>query len=335
MLYVRPLLCSGLILLASAASLRAEIRADFESDRDPAIAVPAPIQGHTKRLKTLWLQALGRPEGDLQRMAADAFARGHTAGIPDLDESIPALTTMLAAPATQHEARLAAAQALVTFEAKQAAPQLAEAARLHGADVRQIIEPTLAAWKYQPLHEVWKSRLTAAGVRHRDLILAIRCLATVEDNSQAAALLAIVHDRFRPPAVRSEAARAAGQLQVQGLESDAAQLIAGPAPLPMVDRLCAVLLLAGHDGADALQLLTQLAADAEPAVAVVAWQRLIAVDSPRILPLAGRAIESADPKVRQLGTEAYVLNPDPPRVAALARLLDDRHPDVRREDSEG
>jgi hypothetical protein len=40
-------------------------------------------------------------------------------------------------------------------------------------------------------------------------------------------------------------------------------------------------------------------------------------------------MESADAKVRQRGADAYVLAPDPQRIAVLVRLLDDPHPAVR------
>src|SRR5207244_459843 len=119
---------------------------------------------------------------------------------------------------------------------------------------------------------------------------------------------------FRPPALRSEAARAAGLLQDRGLESQAQRLIAGDATPPMVNRLCAALLIVRHDGDEALKLLTKFAVDTEPAVAVAALTRLIKAEPHRVLPLAGRAIENADPKVRLCGADAYVLQPDPQRV---------------------
>ncbi|HTI49329.1 MAG TPA: HEAT repeat domain-containing protein, partial [Planctomycetaceae bacterium] len=317
------------LLLWTAPSARADEHTDFEADRDPEIRVPAPIQAFTKQVKPLWLQALARPESDLQRMAADAFGRARLAGMPDLDEAIPPLVRVLTSSSSHPAARLAAAQALVKFQAKDVAPQMAASAEQYGADLRQIIEPALAAWNYEPQQAIWQTRLTTTGVHTRDLVLASRCLVITGEASQAGALHAIVHDRFRPSAVRSEAARAAGLLQNQGLEADARRLTAESAAPPLVNRLCAVRLLAGHDGDEAQPLLESLASDAEPAVAAVALARLLKIAPVRALLLAPHAIASADPIVREQGILIYRRTPDPERVAALARLLDDPHPIVR------
>jgi HEAT repeat protein len=325
---LRQLLWS-LVLAASGGVARGEIRAEFETDRDPEIRVPAPVQAYTKRLKPLWLEALARPEVEMQRMAADAFGRGHASGIPDLEGAVPPLVTILTTSSSHPAARLAAAQALVKFEAREVGPKMAEAARQYGADMRQIIEPALASWNYRPQREVWLARLTTTDVRHRDLTLAIGCLATTGEESAVGPLLDIVNDRFRPPAIRTQAARAAGRLQKERLESTARKLIAATESAPMVNRLCAAWLIAGHTGDEAQNVLLQLAADSEPAVANIALTRLIEVDPHRVLPLAERAIENADPEVRQRGAEALALVPDSRRVALIARLLDDPDPPVR------
>ena len=41
-------------------------------------------------------------------------------------------------------------------------------------------------------------------------------------------------------------------------------------------------------------------------------------------------MRNADARVRRRGAEAYILLPEPDRMAPLARLLDDPHPGVRR-----
>jgi HEAT repeat protein len=324
----RSLLCS-ILIVASASVARAGIRPDFEMDRDPELHVPAKIDVFSSRLKPLWLEALKRPEADMQRMAADAIGRGHLAGVADMTDAVPRLVEIVIASETHPVARLAAAQALISLGAKVAAPQLAETSEHFGADLRQIVEPALAKWGYEPIRGVWLNRLTTPATRRRDLLLAIDGLAMAGDKSAVAALLEHVHDILRTPDVRSAAARAAALIQDQGLEGDAERLIAGPAPVPLLDRLCAVRLLARHSGEDSQKLLSQFALDAEPAVAIVALTRLIEVAAQRVVPIAETAMRNADPLVRQRGAEAYVLFPDARRVAVLAPLLDDPHPEVR------
>jgi HEAT repeat protein len=326
---LRPWLIAVLLLFCSAGSARGEIRLDFEMDHDPEIHIPAAVTVFSNRLKPLWLEALARPEADLQRMAAAAIGRAHVAGFPDMDGAVPGLIAVLTAPASHPAARLAAARTLVLLDAKGAARQMAESAEKYGADLRQIVEPALPGWNYEPYRAVWQARLTGAGVRHRDLILAIRCLGMVHDGSRVPALLELVHDRNRPPDLRLEAAQAAGTLQGSGLEADARRLMAGGSAIPLVNRLCAAKLMARHDGADGQNLLAELGIDREPAVAVMALTRLIEIDPHLALPLAESSMQSADAKVRQRGADACVLAPDPQRVAQLVRLLDDPHPTVR------
>jgi hypothetical protein len=322
--FVWPLVLCAL----SCAPAWGEIRPDFEMDHDPEIRLPPPVKAFSDRQKLLWLQALARPEADMQRMAAEAIARGHAFGIPGMEEAVPGLVAILTSSSSQPAARVAAAQALVRLDAKEAAEQMSSCAEKYSFDVRQVVEPALAAWDYEPARAAWRERLKGTRVRHRDLLLAIRCLATVRDKSAAADLLAIAHDRLRSPDIRAEAALSAGVLQDRGLEADSRRLMAGDLP-PLVDRLCAVRLLARHTGDDAQRMLAQFAVDAEPAVAVMALTRLLEIDPHLVLSLAEQALQNPDAKVRQCGADAYVRVPDPQRVAVLARVLDDPHPGVR------
>lgn len=265
----------------------------------------------------------------MQRMAAEAFARGHATGIEGMQEAIPGLVKVLTAESSHPAARQAAARALVALDFADSAPQLAESASKFGADLRLIAEPALARWDYQPMRQVWFTRLEAPATGRQDLVLAIRCLAVAGDSSAVPLLLELVHRPAEKPATRLEAAQAAGLLRDQGLEPDARRLLAGPRSPALLNRLCAAKLLAKHDGTDARSLLQTLAADAEPAVAVLALARLVAIDPHQALELAEKALQSADPKLRQSGVDAFARAPDPARVAALARLLDDPHPAVR------
>ena len=146
----------------------------------------------------------------------------------------------------------------------------------------------------------WQARLKERHPRHRELMLAIRCLTTARDESAVGALLKIVHDAERSLDVRIEAARSAGILVDQGLEADARALTARAKAATMSNRLCGVQLVARHTGDDALTLLNGFAVDAEPAIAAIALSRLIEIDPHLVLPLAEGAIGHADANIRQL-----------------------------------
>jgi HEAT repeat protein len=73
----------------------------------------------------------------------------------------------------------------------------------------------------------------------------------------------------------------------------------------------------------------RLAQDPEPAAAAAALERLNAIDSNLVVPLAEQAMRNDDPHVRKQGVDAYVAHPSPQRAAIVARLLDDPHPAIR------
>jgi hypothetical protein len=308
---------------------QAEIRTSFLKDHDPEIDVPAAVYVSSPKLKSLWLEALARPEADMQRMAADAISRGHAAGIVGLEEAVPNLETLLAKTQSHPAVRLAVARALIELGASSSAETMAASASVCGADLRQVIEPALARWNYRPMRDQWQTRLKQPQCHHRDLVLAIRCLATAGDESAIGGLLGIVHDPERSPDLRIEAARSAGSLADHGLQVDAQSLISGAKAASKLNRLCSVTLLARHAGADAVSLLTEFAVDGEPAVAAIALGRLIEIDPHLVLPLAEGAMRSADAKVRRQGAHAFALLPETDRIAVLAGLLNDPHPELR------
>src|SRR5262249_53251073 len=118
-------------------------------DQDPHLEAGAEVKTVARfdpRLKALWLEALARPEADLQRQAADAIARAHALGMPGLREAAPPLLAALEAPDAHPVARLACARALITLDARQAAPALMALARSGGFEAARLLEPALARW---------------------------------------------------------------------------------------------------------------------------------------------------------------------------------------------
>ncbi len=315
----------GLSLTACAAG---EIRPDFAMESDPELKIPEPVIGFQKKSKPLWLAALARPEADLQRLAAETIAQAHLFGVPELIEAAPTLKKIVTTEATHPVARFAAARALIALDATETAPDLFEVSQRHGADLRQLIEPALAKWKFEPIRRVWRQRLSAKDTRHRELLLAIHGLGESGDGSAVPLLLSLTHDSQRTSAVRLAAARLTGRLRDAELEV-AAERLTQLTSATIVDRLCAVALLHQHSSETAQSALLRLARDREPSVAAAALTRLNAINHDLVLPLAEQAMQNDDAPVRQQGADAFVARPTPERIAVLAKLLDDPHPDLR------
>jgi HEAT repeat protein len=97
----------------------------------------------------------------------------------------------------------------------------------------------------------------------------------------------------------------------------------------VTDRLIAATLLAHHRGPEAEALLLRLAADAEPAVAVVAGGRLAEIGPERLTPLLDRLAASSDSGLRRLAARVLAELRTAEAVGRLGPLLDDPHRGLR------
>ncbi|HEY7425040.1 MAG TPA: hypothetical protein VH682_12485, partial [Gemmataceae bacterium] len=197
---------------------------------DPPIKLDqalAPIPRFAPRLKSLWLEALARPEADLKRQAADAIGRAHRLGMPGLAETVPQLLRELEAPDAHAVVRLAAAQALVALDARQTADVLMRHAQADGFDAARLLEPALARWDHAPMRPVWLARLDSSRTPRGPLLLAIQAAALVKLSDAIPHLRRLALDPKTERGVRLEAARTLAALQTMDLEPDARRLMDG------------------------------------------------------------------------------------------------------------
>lgn len=325
---MRSMICWLAMFGMTVATAHAEIRVEFAMDHDPDVTPPNLVTIFPENILSLWLTALARPEAEMQRMAAESIAQAHAFNLPDIEKAKPALLKVVSAESSHSAARFAAARALIVLDARDTAAALFEASQRHGADLRQLVEPALAKWKFEPVRSVWLKRLSAPSIHLRDLMLAIRGVRDVGDGACVEALLKITHDSLRPVSARLEAARSVGTLKDSGLEEDALRF-SSKKSAAIFDRLCAAALLDRHYSESARAALLQFAQDAEPSVATAALASLNAQDPGLVVPLAEQALRNDDANVRLQGVIAFTERPSPERVAAMARRLDDPHSGVR------
>jgi len=298
---------------------------------DPTLTPPGVRLSIRPELKAMWLEALARPEADLQRLAADTFALASQRGMRDLNDVHAPLVERLIDADSDPDVRRAAAHALVVLDARDRAPELAAAADGGGLALAQVIEPAMAAWDYAPFRQRWLGRLQAVGgVQPELLSLAIDGLATVGETSAIGALTTLALEPRQPAHVRLAAARAAARLDSTGLADEARQLADDGPTHGLLGRILAAELLAAHDDADSVALLLELAADDEPAVAGNALRRLFEIDPLLVRPLAAAAVANRDVNVRRVGVSSLVEQATPESVSQLALLLDDVNPSLRR-----
>lgn len=315
-------------VVATSELEAAEILPDFVMYRDPDLPEPVVIKQLDATLLPLWRQVLVRPESDYQRLAAEAIAEAAEDGYPDLEPAIDELLRGLSADETRPSARFAAARALIALDVRSSADTLFAVSQQHDFHLRLLVEPTLAAWKFEAILPVWQERIRDPLTNRRELKLALDGVAAMQDATVLESLLDIVHSADRPSDIRFAAAVAAGAVANNGLEPAAERLL-GLQQVQSLHQLCAVSLLSRHTSETAQSLLTQLAQSEEPTVVERALGCLLAIDPQLVIPLAEGAMQNVDPKVRRRGADGYVALPTSDRIASLSHLLNDLHPDVR------
>ena len=126
--------------------------------RSPELPHVTQVPKFTEGLTPLWLKALARSEAESQRQAAFSIALAHRFGMKGLETTVAPLAQVLDR-AEDAGVRLAIVAALVRLDARQTAPKLFQKAQSGDSDLRDLIEPALARWDYQPARAVWLERL--------------------------------------------------------------------------------------------------------------------------------------------------------------------------------
>jgi HEAT repeat protein len=227
----------------------------------------------------------------------------------------------------QHPAvRLAAARTLIELDARETAPQLLRQAQSGGDGLRELVEPALARWNYEPARAVWLERIARPERDRGSLLLAIRGLATVREEKAIAGLRDLVITPTTPAPARLAAARALAVVRTAGFEADARRLLTESDP---VAHLAAAALLRHHAGDEAVGLLQALARNAEPTVVATALTRLLEIDPKLVISERDQLLANQDAEVRSLVVRAMIRQPSEEHLRLLGDRLDDLHPQVR------
>ena len=317
-------------VLWCSSSFALDDRVDNIMNQDPAFLYPTEQVVFPDNLTPLWLQALARPDSELQRMSADTIALAHRAGMPGLNETADELLAVLQREQLEPSVRRAVARALASIDARQAAELFLKIAETGSQEMAKIVEPALARWDHKPARAMWLQRLADTEVERTRLHLAVQCLGIVKDTEALPTLLELVHDVNAEIPIRLSAARASAAIGGEGLIAAARALASVEAGQPIASLLGATL-LTEIDSPDAVSILKQVAASDSVTASGLALRQLLEVDPAHVYGFAATAIRSADVNIRRVGCEALVHRANIDSVALLARLLDDPNPGIRRD----
>ncbi len=314
------------MLLCPIAS--ADDRVDDVMYQDPAFPATTTRAEFSPELKPLWLQALNRPESELQRMAADTIALAHRSGMPGLEDTSDKLIAIVQQANLEPTVRYAAARALVTLDARHADKVFGQAMESGSLEMAMIVEPALARWSYAPAREIWRKRLDDPATERTRLLLAISCLGTVKDAEASTALLALVSDVNTRLPSRLAAARAAANINDATLLDTAVALAASVKEQPNASWL-ATTLLDSQTSSKAVEILKSMATHDSPVVAGMVLRRLFEIDPTLVYGFSENSLNSNDVNIRRVGCEALVHQADAAAVSILGPALNDPDPGLR------
>ena len=326
-----------------AQDLLAPIKFDWPMLARPEIKKPPVKFAYPPRLVPLWIEALQQSEAGAQRRAAQAIYRASFYEVTGLDKAVPYLQAIVAKSAGSRSARIAAAHTLIRLDARESAEMFAKVAAEGDIELSLLIEPALAAWKYEPVQVLWKQRLQEPLTNQGLVVLAMQQLGAAKVDAVAPRLEEIALNRRARIAYRVEAAKALVAIGKTPLGKDAEALLKYEKG-PLVDRLVAGWLLQINkpleDSSQQQKLLaqlTKLADDPQAAVARLALQALLEISPETIRNHKAKWSQSPDARIRQLAGQAFVrtAKPQADNLSELVSGLNDPELNVRRTVAEG
>ncbi|MGE0759003.1 MAG: HEAT repeat domain-containing protein [Pirellulaceae bacterium] len=290
--------------------------------------VPRPV--FPAALRDLWRAALNRTDTELRRAAADTVAVAQQRGMEGLAGLHSELVRILRSSEQNAGVRRAAARALVVLEARDQASLLAQIAKADGVEVARFVEPALARWGHTELDAEWLQRLGEPETPLLYRLLAAECIAIRQTGGAAGPLVAVVHDRRAPPALRLAASQALPRLSGTDLLGEARKLAADTSPTGMWERVYAVSLVAGQPTSDGVvEFLRERARDPQTVVAAAAYEQLLDRDPAKTFDLAAEALPHRDVKLRRCAARSLVAQADADAVQRIRPLLADVNTELR------
>lgn len=305
-------------------------RIDWPMYDDPRIDdQPVPFQ-FDARLTDYWLDALARPETNLQFRAVEAMLRAHTMGMSEKDLAsrvVGPLTAVLEAQDRPIIVQRAAVETLGAMDARQSAPAMRQANQRGDREVVQLTDKTLARWNDRAARALWLKRIQSPQTADFLRISAIDAVNTVRDAQAAPALTTIATDRRVASPVRIAAAQALGAITQTGLLDDAKRLAGSE---KVLDRTIAAHMLAGHRDAAARSLLLTLADDLESPGATIALRAVLADDPMHLAARVEQLMRSKNGNHRQIAVAVLEARATADDIVKLVAMINDANTPVRR-----
>lgn len=278
-------------------------------------------------LVDIWLKALEQDRQELKKNAADSLTRSHALGYEPATKASAALIREFQAEDQTPAVHIALARALAELDAKEAQKLFEAELETHSEQVSLAIEAALARWKSQVAIETWRRWIDDPSLDKTKTMRAIRGLVAVNDVDSLDRFKNLIADPKRPITLRRNAARGIAQLTQADLEKFVAPWL--QPQTQMMERMLAATCLSTHDSETAIESLLQLGRDPEPAVALIACQRLANINIELLYDDLMTLSQSRETGLRQIAIQGLEHRASQEDTRRLLEMLADYHPDVR------
>lgn len=291
---------------------------------EPLFIVPPLAMKYDLRFPAFFDRILRESDDpELLEVAARSVARMLRENLVRDVPSIAVLQQHLADPTTDSVAH-ACALALVEADARESAELLLKASVRGNDEIRLVIEPALAHWKFPPALELWAARLKEPFATQTSVRLACEGLAALQAKDQLNDLTTLMLNPSESFGKHFAAASAIAKLDPAHALQQALPLMKGD----IANRLLATALLTNSDPA-CLTELTRMCADSEDGIASAAWAAVLRIDLPRLQEHLPTGRIHRDAMIRIAAARVMRAFPNPERAAWLNELVSDRHLEVR------
>lgn len=327
------LLVMAMLALFGASGVSAQWNAppqdkliDSPMHLEPLLPVAKQYKSFDPRLTGLWFQALNQADSRTRFETAAAIASAASQGMTGLDIMSARLASLVESQDEQYMTRQASAKALIALDAREHASVLWAANVPMSREMVLLTDPALARWQYEPAVEGWRKRLMDQSISLVVRMSATRSLGQAKDKPSQTKLMAVALDQNEPDTLRLQAARTFASFVTS---PGSAQGVTLPQNAGLIDKLVVATLLGGYEGSEANRLLARLAREGEPAVAIVAAQRLLKTQPAAIDSLLEKYSQSGDAKLRLVVIDRLTQRQDAASIKALAVFLSDQDPQLR------
>ena len=304
---------------------------DLRMYKDPELSLPQTAESvFPPGLVELWLKALERPDTELRRLVIDSLAMAKKRGLNKLGIAAEQLIAIAKSEDAHVDVLRATANTMAILDMRNEDELLASMALKHGAQISEIVEPTLASWKSSALQKAWLERLAAQTASPEMMIFAIQGVAELESPEATVSLQSIARNRSELYQLRLAAARGLSMTAPHQQLEFAKELLAIDSRNGSVSPILALAAIDRDDSAESIALLQELVANDSSVVQSEALGHLYRIDYKLVEPYCDSLVTSPDVNVRRWCVKTLIDGKKIDQLPLIASVLNDVNPTLRR-----